>query len=72
MTPPRRAGARGVHHALGNALAVEVLQLLDQVDILQQDRPARAGGDRVLAISYRDAAGGCQALRRVTPSSVQA
>ena len=28
-----------MHHALGNALAVEVLQLLDQVEVLQQHGP---------------------------------
>ena len=48
----------GVHHALGNALAVEVLQLLDEVEILQQDRPARAGGDRVLVVGDGDAGSG--------------
>jgi hypothetical protein len=27
-----------LHHALGNALAVEVLELFDQVEVLQQER----------------------------------
>lgn len=30
------AGAAGMHHAFGNALAVETLQLLQQLHVLQQ------------------------------------
>jgi hypothetical protein len=37
-------------HALRNALAVLVGQLLDQLVILQQQRAARAGGDAVLVV----------------------
>ncbi len=33
-----------MHGALGNALAVLVRQLFEQLVILQQQRPARAGG----------------------------
>jgi len=44
-----------MHHALGDAFAVEVLQLLDQVEILDQDGAARAGGLRVLVVGDRRA-----------------
>jgi hypothetical protein len=37
-----------VHHALGDALAVEVLHLLEQLHILHQQRAARPGGEGVL------------------------
>jgi hypothetical protein len=52
------AGALGVHHALGNALAVEVLQLFDQVEVLEQQRAARTGADGVLVFRDRNAGGG--------------
>ena len=42
------AAALGVDDALGYALAVERLHLLDYVVILQQDRPVGAHGERVL------------------------
>ncbi len=43
----RAIGARalGVDGALGNALAVLVRELLEQMEILHQHRAARAGGD---------------------------
>ena len=46
-------GARAacVHHALRNAFAVEALQLLDQLHILQQHRAIGAGGLGVLVIT---------------------
>jgi hypothetical protein len=47
-----------VHRPLGNALAVLVGELLEQLIILQQDRAARTGGDRVLVIRDRIAASG--------------
>ena len=37
-----RAGALGVHAALGDDLAVEVRELLEEPDVLQQHRAARA------------------------------
>ena len=45
-----RAGADRVDDALGDALAVEARELLDQVLVLQQRRAARAGGLRVLVV----------------------
>ena len=44
------AGALGVHAPLGDHLAVEVGELLQVPDILQQLRPARAGGHDVLVV----------------------
>ena len=54
----RAVGARalGVHDALGDALAVQVRKLLDQVEILQQHRAARAGGERILIVGDGNAA----------------
>ncbi len=59
----RAVGARalGVHHALGDALAVQVRQLLDQLEVLQQQRAARAGGQRVLVVGDGRAGGGGEA-----------
>jgi hypothetical protein len=53
---------------LGDALAVEVLQLFDQVYVLQQRRPAAAGCERVLVIGDGDARGGgeCGVRHRVS------
>ena len=56
------ARALGVHHALGNALAVEVLQFLDQVKVLQQQQTAWPGAERVLVVDDRNAGGGGQGL----------
>jgi hypothetical protein len=47
-----------VDYALGDALAVEVLELLDQVEVLQQHGAARTGGDRILVVGNGDAGGG--------------
>ncbi|KOS95830.1 hypothetical protein DM45_3892 [Burkholderia mallei] len=46
-----RARAPRMHDALGNALTIETLQLLDQVAVLQQDRPVRARGLRILVVA---------------------
>jgi len=45
------AGAPGVHHALGNAFAVEALQLLNELHVLQQHRAIGAGGLRILVVT---------------------
>jgi hypothetical protein len=37
--------------ALGNALAVLVSELLEQLVVLQQDRAARAGRDCILVVA---------------------
>ena len=50
-----RAGAAGVHDPLGDALVVEVGDLLAQVVVLEQSRPARAGLQRVVAVAQPDA-----------------
>jgi len=34
----------GMHHALWNALAVEALQFLQQLNVLKQRRPVGSGG----------------------------
>ena len=39
-----RARALGVHDALGDALAVEMRELVDQVKVLQQQRAVLADG----------------------------
>lgn len=44
-----------MHHALGDAFAIEALQLLDQLHILQQYRAAGASGLRVLIVTDRSA-----------------
>ena len=45
-----RGGAAGVHHALRDALVVEVGDLLPQVEVLQQRRAARARLQRVVGV----------------------
>jgi hypothetical protein len=50
------AGALGMDDALGNALAVEIGVLLEQLPVLDQQRSARAGGQRVLIVCNRCAA----------------
>jgi hypothetical protein len=47
-----------MHHALGNALAVEVLEFFDQVEVLQEQRTARAGAEGILVIGDGDT--GCR------------
>jgi hypothetical protein len=54
------APALCVNGAFGNALAVLMRQLLDQLIVLQQQRPARTDGDRVLVIGDRRAGAGRQ------------
>jgi hypothetical protein len=54
----RAVSAFGVHHALRNALAVEMLEFFDQVEVLQQHRATWAGGQGILVIGDRDAGGG--------------
>jgi predicted phosphoribosyltransferase len=49
-----------MEHSLGNALAVEMRHLLQQVKIAQQARPARAGRQAVLIVDDGIAGGGGQ------------
>ena len=44
----------GVHHPLGDALVVEVEDLLAEVEVLEQRRAALAHPQRVLIVSDRD------------------
>ena len=46
-----------MHHALGDAFAVEMRVLFNELPILQQKRPARAGGKAVLVIRDWNAGG---------------
>ena len=57
-----RAIAAGMHDALGNALVVEVEDLLAEVEILDQRRPALADLQRVLVVRDRAALRGRQDL----------
>ncbi|MCY1423442.1 hypothetical protein D9M71_391530 [compost metagenome] len=51
------APALGMHDALGNALAVLMGQLLDQVVVLEQQRPARPGAEGILVVRNRTTGG---------------
>ena len=51
----KSAASLGVHHPLRNPLTVELLHLLHHVGVLQQDRSARADGERVLVAGSRNA-----------------
>ncbi|PMQ14793.1 hypothetical protein JaAD80_19100 [Janthinobacterium sp. AD80] len=55
-------GARtfGMHHALGNALAVEMLEFFDQVEVLQQQGTAGAGADGILVVGDGNTRGGAE------------
>ena len=52
---PVRGRATGVHHALGNALVVEVRDLLAQDEVFEQRRAARAGFERIVVVRDRHA-----------------
>ena len=67
-----RRGAPGVHHPLGDPLVVEVGDLLPQVVVLEQHRPARPGLQRVVGVVQPGALGGgqvCAALRHAAWSA---
>ena len=55
LEEPVRAAALGVDDPLGHPLAVELRHLLDQVVVLEQDRPVGADGQRMLVARRRDA-----------------
>ena len=55
-----RGRATGVHHPLGDALVVEVGDLLAQVVVLEQGRAARPGLERVVGVAQLHAGGGGQ------------
>ncbi|MCY1436438.1 hypothetical protein D9M71_525640 [compost metagenome] len=56
------ARAFGMDAPLRNVLAVEMGELLDQVEVVEQQRTARAGGAGVLVVGYRCTAGGGENL----------
>ena len=56
------APALCMHAALGDHLAVEMRQLLDQPDVLQQRRASRAGGHDVGVVGDRCAGGSGETL----------
>ena len=65
-----RAEAAGVHDALGDALVVEVEDLLAEVEVLEQRRAALADPQRVLVVGDRHALlrrqpGAAAAVRRL-------
>ena len=55
-----RAVAAGMHHPLGNALVVEMEDLLAEMEVLEQRRPARPDLERVLIVRNRSALRGGQ------------
>ena len=55
-----RTGAAGVDDPLGNALVVEVADLLAQHEVFEQGRPAGVGLQRILVVRDRDAVVGRQ------------
>ena len=62
------AGAAGVHHPLGDALVVEVHDLLAEVEVLQQGRAPRAGPQRVVGVVDRHALRRRQDLALLCPT----
>ena len=58
-----RAVAARMHHALGNPLVVEMKDLLAEMKILDQGRPARTDLERVLVVRHRAALRGGQDRR---------
>ncbi|GMA86039.1 hypothetical protein GCM10025868_12890 [Angustibacter aerolatus] len=50
---PEGGGAAGVHDALGDALAVEVADLLEELVVLERRRAASADGALVLVVVHR-------------------
>ena len=60
LEEPVRSVAAGVHDPLGDALVVEVEDLLAEVEVLQQRRPALADPQGVLVVGDRDALRGRQ------------
>ena len=53
-----RARAARVHHAFRDAFAVEVAQLVDEMEVLQKERAGRAGAQGVLVVRHFHAGGG--------------
>lgn len=57
-----RSPALGVHPALGNDLAIEVCELLDQPDVLEQGRTTTTGCQNVRVVRYGRTGCVCKAL----------
>ena len=67
-----RAGAARVHDALGNALVIEVRDLLAQDEVFEQRRAAQARLQRVLVVGDRHAlVGGEHAAARIDAHAVE-
>jgi hypothetical protein len=49
-----------MYHALGNALVVEMENLLPEMEVVDDKWTARTDAQRILIIGYRPALGGCQ------------
>jgi hypothetical protein len=47
------SGAFGVDDTLRDTLTVKVRELVDEVEVLEQDRTKLAGGQRVLVVVHR-------------------
>ena len=65
-----RGGAAGVDDALGDALVVEVGDLLAEVEVLQQGRPALAGLQRVIGVGQPQALRGGEELARLVLAGI--
>ena len=61
-----RRRALGVHHALRDALAVEMLHLLQKLHVLHEQRAARPRGQGILVIGDGRAVGGGQDMMMLT------
>src|SRR5699024_6117994 len=57
---PMGAGATSMHHTFGDALVVEVHDLLAQVVVLQQHRAARPGLERMISVGQAQSLGSGQ------------
>ena len=67
----RRRPAR-VHDALGNALVVEVRDLLAEDEVFEERRSAKPGLERVLVVGNRDALiGGERLFRRIDAHPIE-
>ena len=67
-----RAGSARMHDALGNALVVEVRDLLAQDEVFEQRRPAQPGFQGILVVGNRHAlVGGENAIGRVRAHAIE-
>jgi hypothetical protein len=57
-----RRGTTGVHDALGDALVIEVGDLLTEMEVLHEGWPALAGLQRMIGVGQPQALGGSEKL----------